>query len=359
MATTELAGSAFALILYDACEEIRLEELARITAAREVGRGFKHAAPEYVRFEPPPVVEDLGPITIGGEIANGQIKYYHYGVVSIVFDIPFRGDWQQWIELSARWLSSNEFDHHASEIARDKVNRLGPAAVKLYKEWLAEDYFIFNMSQIPDLPSASVLLSSCAAQITQIVRGETARLADIEVNEVLQSSLSYYPNDLAVVGWHAGFVYDTPGGAQATMQLLEYANSQLLEFRHYDELLTRELTSAYDFLEKGHGALGRWAMARKAGRLQRVTVEVTELTERADTAIKFLSDMFSARLYKLAANKVGVNDYEALVEQKLRTAANLYSAMVGEFYQARAFVLELMVVIILVVELFFLFRSPH
>jgi uncharacterized membrane protein (Fun14 family) len=67
--------------------------------------------------------------------------------------------------------------------------------------------------------------------------------------------------------------------------------------------------------------------------------------------------MFAARLYNLAAAKVGVNDYKALVEEKLRTAASLYSYMIGEFHQARAFVLELMVVIILIIELVFLFRG--
>jgi uncharacterized Rmd1/YagE family protein len=65
--------------------------------------------------------------------------------------------------------------------------------------------------------------------------------------------------------------------------------------------------------------------------------------------------MFSARLYKLAAAKVGVPDYKDLVNQKLQTAEDLYRFMVDQFNQSRAFVLELMVVIILVIELVFLF----
>ena len=67
--------------------------------------------------------------------------------------------------------------------------------------------------------------------------------------------------------------------------------------------------------------------------------------------------MFSARLYKLAALKVGVPDYKNLVEKKIRTAEELYHFMVDEFNQSRAFVLELMVVIILVIELVMLFRG--
>ncbi len=84
---------------------------------------------------------------------------------------------------------------------------------------------------------------------------------------------------------------------------------------------------------------------------------MSELTEHADNAIKFLSDMFSARLYKLAASKIGVPDYKDLVKQKLDTAEELYRFMVDQFNQSRAFVLELMVVVILVIELVMLFRG--
>jgi len=124
--------------------------------------------------------------------------------------------------------------------------------------------------------------------------------------------------------------------------LLEYANSQLLEFRHYDELLTRELQSVYDFMEKGSsGTLARWRTAKRATRLHTVLLDVDELTERADNAIKFLSDMFSARLYKVAASKIGVTDYKNLVNQKIQTAEDSNRFMVEQFHQSRAFVLEL------------------
>ena len=67
--------------------------------------------------------------------------------------------------------------------------------------------------------------------------------------------------------------------------------------------------------------------------------------------------MFSARLYKLAASKVGVPDYKNLVNQKVQTVEQLYRFMVDQFHQSRAFILELLVVIILIIDLFFLFRG--
>ncbi len=356
---TSLQGSILVLIQFDVCEEIRLDQLRQIFGARTVAQpSLKHPAPGYVRYQRPPVVEPIDALVLeSGERLEGQIKYYDYGVVSVVFELPFSGDWDKLIRLGSRWVWDVDFAGHASRLARQKLQYAAPALVKPYKDWLSEDYFIFHLREITGLPSAIDLCQIYGARIAQLVRGENAPLADDERNEILKSRISYYPNDLAVIGWNAAFLYDSPAGAETAIQLLEYANSQLLEFRHYDELLTRELESVYASLDEGTGILARWRLARAATKLHTVLLDVNELTEHADNAIKFLSDMFSARLYKLAASKVGVPDYKDLVTQKVQTAEELYRFMVDQFNQSRAFFLELTVVIILVIELIWLFRG--
>ena len=67
--------------------------------------------------------------------------------------------------------------------------------------------------------------------------------------------------------------------------------------------------------------------------------------------------MFYARAYRMAAERVGVTDYRNLVEEKAAYRGELYQSMVDEFHQARAFILELMVVAILVIELVHLFAG--
>jgi hypothetical protein len=352
-----LRGSALALILYDVSEEIDLDALNRIAGARRVGAAFKHLAPEYVRFERPPVILPIDGADFGAAQLQGQIKYYDYGVVSLVFERQFAGGWDQLMQLASEWMSSSDFERLAMRVLKQRLEIARPALIKPYENWLAEDYFVFHLTDISGQPSARRLVAENGEQIAETLRGESSLLSESEIAEVLQSSLSYYPNDLTVIGWNAAFIYDTPAGAQTALQMLEYANSQLLEFRHYDELLTREMAKAYRSLERGGGLIRQWKYGDEATRLQTMALEVTELTEHADNAIKFLSDMFAARLYRLAAAKVGVPDYKDLVKEKLRTANDLYRYMVEQFQQARAFVLELMVVIILVIELGFLFRG--
>ena len=353
-----LQGSVLVLIQFDVCEEINLDALRDIFGARRQEASFKHAAPGYVRFQRPPVVEQVEPLVLeSGERLDVQIKYYDYGVLSVVFELPFSGDWDTLVRLASRWVWDTDFTSFAQKIVKQKIERARPALVKLYESWLHEDYFVFHVRDIAGNPSAAELLAAEGGRIAQIVRGENVPLSDGEQQEIMQSKISYYPNDLAVISWNGAFLYDSTAGAETVIQLLEYANSQLLEFRHYDELLTRELASVYDFMDHGSGIWARWRTARRASRLHTVLLDVDELTERADNAIKFLSDMFSARLYKVAASKIGVTDYKDLVNQKVHTAEELYRFMIDQFHQSRAFVLELMVVIILIIDLIWLFKG--
>jgi hypothetical protein len=356
---TILRGSVLVLLQFNVCESIHLDRLEELIRARKVAQPSpKHPAPDYIRYKRPPVVAPLETLVLeSGERLQGEIKYYDYGVASVVFELAFVGGWSKLIGLASRWVWEIDFAAQAGAIIRASLERAAPALVKPYKEWLSEDYLIFHAREITGSPTVPELIQRHGPRIVQVVRGEIAQLAESECNEVLQSRISYYANDLAVIGWNAAFLYDSTPGAETAIQLLEYANSQLLEFRHYDDLLTEELERVYTLLDEGTGMLARWRLARSATRLHTVLLDVAELTEHVDNAIKFLSDTFSARLYKLAALKVGVPDYKELVTRKVHTAEELYRFMVDQFNQSRAFFLELTVVVILVIELVYLFRG--
>jgi hypothetical protein len=359
-----MRGSFSVLVLYDVAEQIDLARLQQILGVEPPRRepSFKHPAPEYVRFERPPVVEYLDPVSITpGEQFLSRVKYFNYGVVSVELELPFEAGWDDLVRLSSRFIAAPEIEKSTLELIRARLAQVAPALTQPYSTWLSEDYYIINLREALDdggkpLTGAS-LLAAHGEQIARIVRGESGPLAEAECVDALQSSLSYYPTDLLVVGWVAALVYDTAEGAVPAIQLLEYANTQLLEYRHYDEVLSRILENVYNAVERGGGPFRHWRRARQAAQLNTVRLEVTDLTERTDNAIKFISDMFYARAYRMAAAKVGVTDYRNLVERKLRIAADLYQSMVNEYYQARSFLLEAMVVAILVIELIHLFRG--
>jgi hypothetical protein len=348
------------------CEEIDLDRLRQILGSSSTGRdpSFSRAAPEYVRFERPPVVERSESVDFDGQQLRAEVNYYDYGVVGVRLQLPFAAAWPEVVERASRLLNAPEPEAHAAKLVRTHLGRVESALIKPHdkpwENWLHEEYVVVHLDRAGQAPlKAKELFQRHGADIAKIVRGESVDLAKRERDEILGSRMSYYQDDLLVVGWAAAFVYDSAEGAAPVIQLLEYANTQLLEFRYYDRVLTRVLQEVYKSLDAKGGFWDRWKMARQARQLNTIRLDVRELTERADTAIKFLSDMFSARVYRLAADRVGVADYRRLVEDKLQTSAALYDSMMDQFHQGRAFVLELIVVIILLVDLAFLFRGAR
>lgn len=362
MATCQ--GSFRAFFLYDVAEEIDLPTLSNLVQAMPPARspGFKVPAPGYVRFERPPVVEDCGTVTLSrGGHAQARLRYFDYGIVSLELEIPFQGTWEELIALSSRWVEDSDAEQRALAMLQPHLEQVRPALRKPYPQYLDEIYFVVHLQEVRSDDSRNVagsdLLSAFGAEIGQTIRGETTPLSSDELREVLASSMSYYPTDLLVVGWLCAMVYDTPDGARPVLELLDYVNAQLLEYRRYDAILSDLLQHTYNALEKRGGLFSRWRLAREAEQLNRLRLDIIELTERTDNAIKFLSDMFYARAYRLAAARVGTNDYRRLVDQKLQTARELYESMVTEFREARAFMMELLVVIILLVELVPILKS--
>jgi hypothetical protein len=330
-------GSIRAVLLYDVAEEIDLKQVRTLLGTPPPLRApdFRQPAPNYVRFEQPPVLEATAS-------PDTTLRYFDYGVVSLQIESHFECEWSELVALSHRWIEVGEVESRGLEIARRHVDQIQSALRKPYPAWIDEAYYIIHLH-----PTGEDILTQHGADLAMILRGETQPLSEAEQKEVLSSHLSYFPSDLLLVGWLGAVICDTPQGAAPIVDLLEYANTQLLEYRRYDEILT-------DVLKKTYGELERrstWRMSREAKRMNRLRLEVIELTERTDNAIKFLSDMFYARAYKLAAAKVGANDYRNLVDQKLKIAGELYHFMVNEFREARAFLLELTIVIILIIEL--------
>src|SRR5580704_12265377 len=183
----KLRGSFWVLVLYDVAEQIHLDRLRNIVGAEQPRRepSFKHPAPEYVRFERPPMVEDPGIISIpGGEQFQSRIKYFDYGVVCVELEISFEADWDELVRLSSRWISAPEIEKCSAELVRSRLERAAPALVQPYASWLSEDYYVIQLRDALDHDgkpmTASALLAARGEQIAQIIRGESVPLADAE-----------------------------------------------------------------------------------------------------------------------------------------------------------------------------------
>ena len=363
-----IRGSFRVLFLYDVAEALNLARIRELIGPRgaPVERGFRRRTPEYVRFETAPIIEPGGPIQLSptGEPLSCYLKYYAYAVVVVQLEIPFECDWKALMEQASRWMDAPDLEAEARRLVTKRLQELAPAVIRPNQEPLQEDYLIVNLHDLRNgegefAPTTTELLSAHGNEIVQLVRGELTPLAPKVRDEILDSGVSYYRSDFVVIGSAAALVYDRPDDIGATNQVLEYAKMQLLEFRYYDGLMTHVLSDFYEALQRTKNVLfSRWRLPREAKRLNTIRLDIMELTERIDNAIKFVSDTYFAQVYRLAASRMGVHSYRELVDEKLKTAGELYDFMMDEFVQARSFVLELGIAILILLEFIFLFRKP-
>src|ERR1700758_2632983 len=361
-----LQGFLRILSFFDVAEAIEMEKLRVILGPEAAPRSpaFTHRSPEYAQTQQhAPIVESVGPVTLStGEKLEARIKYYWFGVAAIELATEFKCDFDSLCPQTYRWINPPEVEKAAEAFFGARLDRFRPVLIKPSEKWLDEDYLVIDIESAHHTddarPATGVeMLQSYADQITQLVRGELMPLATSERDEIIRSALSYYPSDLIVFGWAAALVYDKPDATPAAIDLLEYANTQLLEFRYYDEILTTLLSNVYSPLEGHEIFLASWRLARRAGRLNRIRLDIMDLAERTEYAVKFISDTYYARVYALSSAKIGVNDYKTLVSEKLKTAGELYDFMVAQFNERRMFALEVVVAVLVLLDVILLLRG--
>jgi hypothetical protein len=244
-------------------------------------------------------------------------------------------------------------------MCRQAAARLGPALRGPRETFLSEDYFVYAVWSVAGGPTGDALVATQGHHIATLLRGEADPLSVQERDEVLRHRLSYLAGDLVVPSWNGAFVYDTEAGLPGALEILEFANSQLLQYRYYDAQLDRELTRIYARLQQTHWYepwIGRRYTAA-ARELHAVFIDVNELTDRTENALKLVGDVYAARLLGLAAARLGLGAWKDAVKDKLKTLDDIYRFAVDQTAMDRGEILEAAIVFILVLELVLFFMG--
>jgi hypothetical protein len=344
-----------AFYLFDVCETVRLADVSSLIGAPTVAARLasKSATPAYVQYEKPPVSFD-GELVGIGDVAGFRPRFriYEYGVVSIALTRAFAGSWSELVTVGQELIENDELSLVAEKQVRAVLTRLANALVDPRPELLSEDYLVIAVHELDRPLSASQLVAEHGDEIAAVLRGERQPLSAQERRSVLKHRLSYLADDLVVAAWNAALVYDSPAGAAPALEILEFANSQLLEFRYYDQLLDQQLGSIYSALQHPRW-VDQWIgsrYARAARQVHSLFIDVNELTDRTENALKFIGDIYAVRLFALVAGRLGLDTWKANVQSKLKTVDDIYRFATEQSSVARGNFLELTIVLILILE---------
>jgi len=347
-------GHVTALFLFDIADAIDLDAVGRTVVTATAPLSTKPPAPAYLQYAQPPIVIDGQAIGTGD--AHGfrvRFKTFDYGVISVALTRPLPDTWPALLEAGIGWHDSAVLLADAETLCRQLMMRIAPAISRARAGFLNEDYLVFTIHPDEECPESTALLKAHGAEIAQLLRGERNVLSEQERESVLSHGIAYYTTDVVIPTWSSALVYDTEEGASGALEILEFANSQLLEFRYYDQLLDAELARIYTQLQRAAGL--RTLFARRyikaARQVHAFFIDVNELTDKTENALKIAGDVYAARLFGLAAARLGLDRWKANVNEKLKTLDDIYRFAVEHTGMARGEFLELTVVLLIVLEI--------
>jgi len=354
-----VAGTATAFFLYDVGDAIDLGHVRTLIDTTAPAQLTKVTA-SNIQYQQPPVVIDG--TTLGVEPADNfrcRIKAFDYGVVSVALTRGLPDTWPALLAAGRALHDSGAAATTAERICRTFVERVTPAVARPRRSFLTEDYLVFTITDLTSHPDSDELIARHGQDIAQLLRAEQVRLSAQERDEVLRHRISYLASDLVIPTWNAAFIHDTEASAQGTIELLEYANSQLLQFRYYDQLLDTELARIYAQLQAhgwGRPWLGR-RYTRAAHNVHSLFIDVNELTDKTENALKIAGDVYFARVFALAAARLGLDQWKGNVREKLQTLDDIYRFAVEQTAMTRGEFLEFTIVAILILELVLFFAG--
>jgi hypothetical protein len=357
------AGVLHLYVAFDWGEEIDLEHARRLVPAEVHELPRRRRTPSSIAYRPSPLrlqtTVGLPELPVVGPFQGAaDVTLFDFAALSVALHVPFRTTADRLRDL-ADWLANPSRVVQTVRSGLEPLyRRLRPAIQKpQWKDDLSEEYFVFQLTE-GGVPAPDLLRGPHAGWLAGLLRLESGPLSGEEVAEALRLHLSYSPDDLLIPDWASAVLFDRD--CDEALQTIEFANLQLLEFRHLDNRLDESLAEAYRMIHPlVESRLPFWrSHARPLRALGELKVEANSLFERTGNVLKLVGDQYLARVYRLLAGRFHLEDWERSIKRKLEIAEGVYRVVSDQAAIYRTEFLEIIVIALIVLEILLALFRP-
>lgn len=338
----------------------RAAESTGVGAPGRISLARRRKAPSHFEYRPAPLraAHRGEAIDLNGFSADpvAECTLFDFGAVSIAYRVPVDCPLEDLRALSERTYDNQRLVEDARRRAIEVIQILGDALSRPSPlpavHPAVEDYVIFHLQRPIAAPAA--MLASQRATLAQILRADTSELSEDEIRDALACRISFSPDDIALIDWHAAMVFDDD--AQDVISILEFVNVELLEMRVLDDRLDSVLEAFYAAMSQRRMGVFRGALsARHLARLATLQTDSALLFEGVNNALKLVGDQYLARVYRLAAERMRLADWDGSILRKLSTVESIYSKIREHQAAQRMEILEWIIIILIAVSILVMF----
>ncbi|HEY2760055.1 MAG TPA: hypothetical protein VGI75_04910 [Pirellulales bacterium] len=365
----KLCGTLHIFVAFDWGDEIDLDRARRLFPAESQDLARRRRTPSSIAYRPAPLRYPLKmpPIELPeiGQVrsftgadqspaalaAIAEVIVFDFGGVSVSLQIPFELTPAALSRLAGALADPSALVEAARTASTNLYQQLQPAIEKCGWSPLGEEYFVFEIPPNDRLPAPPELIAKHAGWLAGLVSLEADPLSPSEVESAIQSRISYSPGDMLVAAWSSAVLFDRQ--CEETLQAIEFANLQLLEYRFIDDLLDQRMAAAYSTIHRTlRGRLPFWrTQARPLRRLGELRIEVNSLFERTGNALKIVGDQYLARVYHMIAQRLHLSDWEQSIRRSLDVVEGAYQVVSDQSGAFRIELLEIVVIVLIAIEI--------
>ena len=204
-----------------------------------------------------------------------------------------------------------------------------------------------------------MLWTSKAETVAQVLRASPHPLSQQEIADATSARLSFGPNDATIIDTDAAIMFDPEG--EDVRDVIEFANTQLLEMRFLDHELDDVLERAYAGLLRPRRPWPLPVIGPDLGSLARLELDAAILFEQVTNALKLVGDQFLARVYALASRRFHLGEWDTSISRKLQTLDGIYGKMTDRATSRRMEVLEWIIIALFVLSILLsvITLTPH
>ncbi len=344
-------GHIVLYFFYDVAYEIELEKLQSIFGKRAEAEQIqiKRISPDYIQYPVPPVQFKLPNRKIETNIFVVDAKIYDFGVILIRYRLPIKDELRKLKHYGWELIENDSIEADSKKLL-DKLKEEIKYALINPTEVTSEDYAIYSINQFTQPMQATTILQQWR-DIGASITGERQLLSDQELKECTKGALSYYPNDLVIVGWNAAFVYD-PTYSYEILDVIEYSVIELLELRTFDKILEATLDNAYDeiAIHQKHFFLDP-RLRKITQKLLTTRIEIADVIDKVENGLKLFGDSYLVKVYNSARQRFGLDHWKESVQRKLETVFDTYSMLTNQLESRRSIFLEIMIILLFIVDI--------
>ena len=349
------AGTLTGLFSFDVGYEIALDRFVRLLEPIGATLPGTPARPVGIRGAGRAVDVEFGRRVVrlpdGDAQATVTVRAHDFGALTVMLRLPLAGPLENLGPLTAALVRTKSMESAATDLVRQVLPAASAAISKLGFTEFLEDFYVIQVEHFDQAVTPTQLHADYRAPIALALRCEKERLAEGEAEEVFETAISYHPQDLVVTDWNAAFLYaaDYP----ALLDALEFLNVQLVELRFFDRRLDARMSDLFQvvYSRPKLRTLVVNPFGQSLEEVSELKVETTLIAERVANALKFIDDLYLAKVYTTTAERLHLDAWRDIVESKLKVVHEIFEILNRRAATYRAEALELTIILLIALEI--------